>query len=266
MNLLHIVVLAVVQGITEFLPISSSAHLILVPLVLGWPDQGLALDVAVHVGTLFAVMLYFWRDVRALAVGCVGILSGRRDGDARLVILLVIATIPVVVVGMLIDGHLTDIRNIKVIGWTTLVFGILLYVADRFGGIDRGLGDLRIPAAVMIGIAQAMALVPGVSRSGVTMTAGRALGLSRPDAARFALLMSIPTLIAAGVFEGYVVLQQEDAILTGSVLTAIALSFATALATIALMMAWLRRATFAPFIIYRIILGVVLLAFGYGLV
>lgn len=266
MTLLHIIVLAVVQGITEFLPISSSAHLILVPVVFGWPDQGLALDVAVHFGTLLAVMLYFWRDVYALAVGCFSILSGRRDGDAKLVLLLVISTIPVVVVGMLIDGHLEDIRDLKVIGWTTFLFAIVLYLADRFGSTARGIGNLRVPDAVMIGLAQAMALVPGISRSGVTMTAGRALGMSRPEAARFALLMSIPTLIAAGVFEGYVVHQQQDAVLAGNILMAVVLSFITAFVTIVLMMAWLRRATFAPFIIYRIILGVILLAIGYGLV
>ncbi len=266
MTLLHIVVLAVVQGITEFLPISSSAHLILVPLVFSWPDQGIVLDVAVHFGTLLAVMLYFWRDVSALALGCVGILSGRRNDNTRLVILLIIATIPVVIVGFLINGHLQDIRDIKVIGWTTFVFAIVLYAADRVGGTIGTIGSLRLPGALMIGVAQALALVPGVSRSGVTMTAGRALGMAREEAARFALLMSIPTLIAAGVFEAFVVYQQQDAILTGSVLTAVVLSFATALVAIALMMAWLRRATFAPFIIYRIILGAILLAFGYGLV
>ncbi len=266
MTLLHIIVLAVVQGITEFLPISSSAHLILVPKVFDWPDQGLVIDVAVHVGTLFAVMLYFWRDLSAMAIGCVNLLLGRRNGGTKLVILIVVATIPVVVVGLLIDSSMDNVRSIRLIGWTTLTFAILLYLADRFGPTTRSIADMRMSSALMIGLAQATALVPGVSRSGVTMTAARAFGLAREEAARFSLLMSIPTLIAAGVFEGFVVYRQKDAILTDAALTAAALSFATALLTIALMMAWLRRATFAPFIVYRIILGFILLAFGYGLV
>ena len=266
MTLLHIVVLAVVQGITEFLPISSSAHLILVPIAFGWPDQGLLLDVAVHVGTLLAVMLYFWRDVHAMALGCVRLFTGQRDDNATLVILIVVATIPVVVAGFLLKDHLEGARDIRLIGWTTLVFGLFLYGADRFGGTDRPLGHLRKRDALMIGLAQMLALVPGTSRSGVTMSAARALGIARPDAARFSLLMSIPTLIAAGALEGYEVRQRSDAVLTEAALTGVALSFITALVAIALMMAWLRRATFKPFVVYRVILGIILLAIGYGLV
>jgi undecaprenyl-diphosphatase len=264
--LLHIIVLAVVQGITEFLPISSSAHLILVPIVFQWPDQGLLMDVAVHVGTLAAVMLYFWRDVLSMARGGFNLLTGRRDDNTRLVILLVVATIPVIIAGLLLKGHMDGMRDIRLIGWTTLVFGFLLYFADRFGGTARGSGQIGMRDAVMIGLAQAVALVPGTSRSGVTMTVARALGIARPDAARFALLMSIPTLIAAGSLEGYDLYKQSDPVLTEAAVFAVGLSFVTALVAIALLMAWLRRATFTPFVVYRVILGVILLAFGYGLV
>jgi undecaprenyl-diphosphatase len=264
--LLNIIVLALVQGFTEFLPISSSAHLILVPRAFGWPDQGVLLDVAVHVGTLLAVMVYFWRDVQAIASGCLGMLVGRRDGNVKLVLLLAIGTLPVILVGFLLNGQMENLRDVRLIGWTTLVFGIILYATDRFGGIARRLTHMHRLDAVMIGLAQVLALVPGTSRAGITMTAARALGISREDAARFSLLLSIPTIIAAGALEGFVLYQQGNAALTGAAVTGMALSFVTALAAIALMMAWLRRATFRPFVIYRVILGVILLAFGYNLV
>src|SRR5512134_3301620 len=202
MALLQVIVLAVVQGITEFLPISSSAHLIIVPQVFGWPDQGILLDVAVHVGTLLAVIIYFRRDVHAIISGCIGMLRGRRDGNVKLVLLLAIGTLPVILAGLLIQDHMENLRDIRLLGWTTLVFGIILYLADRFGGTARRLAEMHNADAVMIGLAQMLALVPGISRSGITMTAARALGVGREDAARFSLLLSIPTIIGAGVLEG----------------------------------------------------------------
>lgn len=264
--LLNIIVLAVVQGFTEFLPISSSAHLILVPQVFGWPDQGVLLDVAVHVGTLLAVIIYFRRDVQAIVSGFLGMVVGRRDGNVKLALLLAIGTLPVILVGFLLNSHMEELRDIRLLGWTTLVFGIILYLADRFGSISRHLAHMHNADAVMIGLAQVLALVPGTSRSGITMTVARALGVGREDAARFSLLLSIPTIIAAGVLEGFVLYQQGNAAMTGAAVTGVALSFITALAAIALMMAWLRRATFGLFVVYRVILGVILLAFGYGLI
>jgi undecaprenyl-diphosphatase len=265
-TLLNIIVLAVVQGITEFLPISSSAHLILVPQVFGWPDQGVVLDVAVHVGTLLAVIIYFWRDVQAVISGFFGMLVGRRDGNVKLALLLAIGSLPVILIGYLLNSHVEELRDIRLLGWTTLVFGIILYLADRFGSISRRLANMHNADAVMIGLAQVLALVPGTSRSGITMTVARALGIGREDAARFSLLLSIPTIIAAGALEGFVLYQHGNAAMTGAAVTGMALSFVTALAAIALMMAWLRRATFGPFVVYRVILGVILLAFGYNLV
>ena len=265
MEFIHIVVLALVQGITEFLPISSSGHLVLVPYVTGWPDQGLLLDVAVHVGTLGAVVIYFWRDVLAMLRGAVQVLRGRIDADARLLLLVVVATIPVIVTGLILKALMPDgIRSIAVIGWTTLIFGVLLWVADRFGGTLKRLSELRIGPALLIGLAQCLALIPGTSRSGITMTAARALGFERTEAARFALLLSMPAIAGAGLVQGLELYDAGDAALTGDALLAAGLAFASALVAIALMMAWLRRATFTPFAVYRVILGGVLLALAYG--
>jgi undecaprenyl-diphosphatase len=267
MSMIHIVVLAVVQGITEFLPISSSAHLILVPVVFGWPDQGLLVDVAVHVGTLAAVIIYFWRDLLAMLVGLVHMLRGRRDVNARLALLIVVATIPVVIAGLFLNEVMSaGIRSIVVIAWANLVYAALLYVCDRFGRTDRTLDGITLKDAIIIGMAQALALVPGTSRSGVTMTAGRALGFARTEAARFSLLTSVPTILAAGLLAGLDIYRAGDQALTSAAVTAGALAFVAALGAIALMMAWLRHASFTPFVVYRIVLGVLLLGFAYGVV
>ncbi len=267
MPILHIVVLAIVQGITEFLPISSSAHLILVPIVAGWPDQGLVMDVAVHVGTLGAVMLYFWRDVWTMLAGLGRLAKGRWDSGAKLAVMVVVGTIPVVAAGLVFD-HLypQGLRSIEVIGWTTLVFGILLYVADRCGLAVRRLEHIRYSDAVVIGISQVLALVPGTSRSGITMTAARILGFDRTDAARFSMLLSMPTILGAGILKGLELYQSADAQLTADAVTAAGLALVSALVAIAVMMAWLRRATFTPFVVYRVVLGVLLLAFAYGFI
>ena len=265
MALYQIAVLALVQGITEFLPISSSGHLILVPMVAGWPDQGLTVDIAVHVGTLAAVMLYFWRDVGALVVGGFGLLVGRRDDNTRLALYLIVGTIPVVIAGLAVARYMGDsMRSMELIGWTTLVFGIVLWVADRIGLTTRRLEHLRLPDVLVIGIAQALAIIPGVSRSGITMTAARFLGFERADGARFSMLLSIPTIVAAGTLAGLELYEAGDARLTADAVLAAGLAMVTALGAIALMMAWLRRATYTPFVLYRIVLGVVLLYFVYG--
>lgn len=265
MTFYQITVLALVQGITEFLPISSSGHLILVPIFAGWPDQGLTVDIAVHVGTLAAVMLYFWRDVGSLVVGGLGLLVGRRDDNSRLALWLIVGTVPVVAAGLAVSLYAGDfLRSVAVIGWTTLGFGIVLWAADRFGMTARRIEHMGLPDVVVIGVAQALAIIPGVSRSGITMTAARMLGFERTDGARFSMLLSIPTIIAAGTLAGVEVYEAGDAQLTAAVMVAAALAFATALAAIALMMAWLRRATFMPFVLYRIVLGGFLLYIAYG--
>ena len=265
LTFLHIVVLALVQGITEFLPISSSGHLILVPTLTGWPDQGLLMDVAVHVGTLGAVILYFWRDLWAMLSGLWRALRGKRDPGARLAGCVIVATVPVVVAGYLMNRHMPGgLRSLAVIGWATLGFGVLLYMIDRVGMTVRRVEHLKMGDAVVIGLAQVLALIPGASRSGVTMTAGRLLGMERPDAARFSMLMSIPAILGAGTLKGLELYQAGDAALTSAVLTAAGIAFGAALIAITVMMAWLKRATFTPFVLYRIVLGGFLLSVAYG--
>lgn len=264
----HLVILAVVQGITEFLPISSSAHLILVPALTGWADQGLAIDVAMHLGTLGAVVVYFRHDVVHLAAGAVDALFGRLTEDGRLALQVALATVPVVVAGFLLkDAIATEWRSPALITVTTAAFGVLLWLADRRADTAaRGVGGLGWRDALIIGLAQAAALVPGVSRSGITMTAALVLGLKRPDAARFSLLLSIPTTAAAGALASVDLIRSGDPALQADALVAGVLAFVSALAAVAGLMAWLRRATFTPFVLYRLALaGALALLLGAGL-
>lgn len=270
MPILHLVILAGVQGLTEFLPISSSGHLILVPTFLGWPDQGLVIDVSVHVGTLFAVLAYLYRDVGAMIGGLGRAMRGRRDPGARLFGLLVVGTIPVVGAGFALHYYAPDLfrdpeTRILYIAWATLGFGLLLWFADGIGMTVRRVEHLGVSDVVIIGVAQCLALIPGTSRSGITMTAARFIGMERPDAARFSLLLSIPTIIAAGTLTGIDIYRSGDVQLAADAFVAAGLSFIAALIAIALMMAWLKRASFTPFVIYRVVLGLLLLAVTYGL-
>ena len=267
MDILHLAVLAIVQGITEFLPVSSSGHLVLVPLFMDVPDQGLLMDVAVHVGTLFAVALYFWRDVWGVFSGVGRMMRGRSDPGARLAGLLIAGTIPVIGAGFALNHYYPEgIRGLEVIGWTTLGFGILLMVADKIGMTLRRIEHLRLSDAVVIGIVQALALIPGTSRSGICMTAARMMGMERQDAARFSMLLGIPALLGAGTLKGYELWKSGDAQLTADAFIGAGLAFITAMIAISLMMAWLRRATFTPFAVYRVFLGGFLLAISYGFV
>lgn len=265
----QILILAAIQGITEFLPISSSGHLILVPKLTGLTDQGLMLDVAVHVGTLVAVILYFWRDVfgmvSALSRIFQQILNYRKlDAEFWLFCKLVLATLPAIAVGLYVNKYMgANLRTLEIIGWATLCFGILLFVADKINMTVRKMEHISFGGAFFIGLMQAISLVPGTSRAGITMTAARFLGVERQDAARFSLLLSIPTIIGAGVLKGYELSESTDRVLFFDVLTVTGLSFLFALVAISLLMVWLRRASFTPFVIYRILLGGVLLGIVY---
>ncbi len=270
MPLLNIIVLSAVQGITEFLPVSSSAHLVLVPIFTGWPDQGLIIDVAVHVGTLLAVVIYFRRDVWGMIAA-----TGRRfrprhrrrrDGEEfRIAMLVVVATVPAVAAGWTINEFNQDIfRGLKVIAWATVGFAVLLYLADKLSLTVKRLDHLGFAGALFIGLFQALALIPGTSRTGITITAARILGMERTEAARFSMLLSIPIIIAAGSLKGWELYRTGDAQLTDTVFTAIAISFVFAIITIAGFMAWLRHSGFTPFVIYRLILGVFLLWVAYA--
>lgn len=265
MALQHLLILALVQGLTEFLPISSSGHLVLTSRVLGWQDQGVIIDIAVHVGTLMAVTIYFWRDVARVAVGSFRLATFRGGPDARLAIMLLIATLPIVLAGFLArDVVATVFRSVELIAWATIGFGLLLWLADRIGMTVQRVEHLGAFGALAIGLAQILALIPGTSRSGITMTAGRFLGMERPEAARFSLLLSIPTIVGAGVLAGLEVWEAGDIQLGYDALVAVALSFVAGIASIAAMMRWLQTAGFGPFVIYRIALGILLLWWVYG--
>ncbi len=264
MEIVQLVTLAVVQGITEFLPISSSGHLVLTSRVLGWADQGLVIDVAVHVGTLLAVMVYFWRDIWRMIAGTAGIVTGRRDQGFRLALHVVIATIPIVAAGYFIQPYIgSTFRSVELIGWTTLGFGILLGVADWLCMTLRRIEHLNVPTAFFVGVAQVLALLPGTSRSGITMTACRFMGMERGEAARFSLLMSIPAILGAATIAGLGLYKSGNVALGLDAALAALFAFGTALISIAAMMQWLMRATFTPFVIYRVLLGGLLLYWVY---
>ncbi|MEO0990055.1 MAG: undecaprenyl-diphosphate phosphatase, partial [Pseudomonadota bacterium] len=201
MPLFQLILIAVIQGITEFLPISSSAHLILLPSLTGLEDQGLTIDIAVHLGTLLAVILYFFKEVRAAAIGAFSLLRGKVDSQgAWLALCLIIATVPVVIVGGLLAAFdLTEaLRSIAVIGWAMLGFGLLLFWADRTNSDIKTSEQWSLKDAAILGLWQAVALIPGTSRAGICITGALTLGYDRTSAARIAMLMSIPTILASG--------------------------------------------------------------------
>ncbi|MDG2288804.1 MAG: undecaprenyl-diphosphate phosphatase, partial [Woeseiaceae bacterium] len=201
MTTLQIVILAIVQGITEFLPISSSGHLVLVPFLFGWADQGLAFDVSVHVGSLAAVCIFFWRDIASLLSGGVQILHGNiKTSESRMALAILLGTIPAAMAGLLFASWIEDnLRDPAVIVYTLSGYGVVMALADRFSSRERNISTVGLKDALIIGCAQALALVPGTSRSGVTITAARLLGFERQDAARFSFLLSAPViLLAAG--------------------------------------------------------------------
>lgn len=260
----QVVVLAVLQGLTEFLPISSSAHLILLPLLVDWPDQGLAFDVAVHVGTLVAVLAYFRDDLRRMLRDWLRSLrAGRRVGESIWVWYLVVGTVPVGICGLALTFIGTDtLRTPAVITATTLFFAVLLWWSDRYHRGTRGEGDIRWRDVLVIGAAQALALIPGTSRSGITITAGLALGLSRESAARFSFLLSIPVVILAGVLEAVEAWSSTAPVAWEAMLAGTAIAFACAYATIHFFLKLVERVGLFPFVVYRLALGVILLVFA----
>ncbi|GIT91481.1 undecaprenyl-diphosphatase [Jannaschia pagri] len=266
MALWHLFILAVLQGVTEFLPISSSGHLILLPSLTGMADQGAFLDVAVHVGTLGAVVLYFRDDVAQALRGTLGLFQRRWGPQERLAAGLAIATVPVIIAGLLIKLTIgTDVlRSVTVIGWTTLGFGLLLLWADQRGREEKDLRDWRLSQALKMGLWQAIALIPGTSRSGITITGARAMGYGREEAARIAMLMSIPTILASGTLLGLEVARDANADLARDGAIAAVLSFGAALGALHLMMRLLRSVSFTPYVIYRVILGSGLLIWAYA--
>lgn len=257
----QIATLALVQGISEFLPISSHAHLILTRHFLGLEEGGLSFDIAVHVGTLAAVLVYYWRDVGMMAGGLLRLATGRGGPGAKLFGLIVVATIPAIVAGYLMSEYVGERFNtIPVVAWTTLLFALPLYAADKLCMTLRRIEHMTPVQAFVIGVAQAVALIPGVSRSGITMTAARVMGFERTEAVRFSLLMSVPAILGAATLDGAKLYKNGELYLHTDLAIGAILTFVAALVVIPLLVGWLRRATFAPFVVYRLVLGGVLLA------
>jgi len=255
--------LAFIQGLTEFLPISSSAHLLLPTLLLDWSDQGLTFDVAVHVGTLIAVLVYFLPDIRALFMAWCRSFGGRHDSHSRLAWYLILATFPAGISGLLLNDWIEEYaRSALVIGITSIVFALLLLVADLGSRRDRSLEQITWREAAFIGFAQVLALIPGTSRSGITMTAALLCRLSRRDAARFSFLLAIPIILASGLLRSIDLLAAEGGSLQWSqLLYAATLSAVVAYACIHYFLRLIERVGYLPFVIYRVLLGILLLGF-----
>lgn len=254
------ILLAILQGLTEFLPISSSAHLVIPSMVLGWPDQGLAFDVAVHVGTLVAVLLYYRADLARMAASWFGSLAGSpANEDSRLVWYLALATLPAIAVGFTAGDYIeSDLRSLPVIATTTLLFGLLLGVADRRATVAGTGKPLTLAMALLVGLAQAVAPIPGVSRSGITITAALLLGMDRQAAARFSFLLSIPVIAGAGTLKVWQLLSAGEGVDWLVLAVGALVSGLMAYLCIALFLRLLDRLGLMPFVYYRVLLAAVL--------
>lgn len=263
MDLLHLILLGIVQGLTEFLPVSSSAHLILLPKITGWEDQGLAYDVAAHLGSLLAVIIYFNRDLRRMLTAWFGSLQGKQQStDSLLVWYVLIATLPVAIIAWLSYEMIAVwFREPLIIAVATICFGLLLWWADISGKRSRDLHQFSLKDAVWIGSAQVLSLVPGTSRSGITMTAGLMLGLDRTSAARFSFFLAIPTIILAGGYQTYRLFMFDGGTDLVAFFIVFSVSAASAWLAIKLFLGLLEQTGMLPYVIYRLLLGCVLLYF-----
>ncbi|MCK4945141.1 MAG: undecaprenyl-diphosphate phosphatase [Alphaproteobacteria bacterium] len=259
MEFSSIIIISIVQGLTEFLPVSSSGHLVLVPLIFNMPDQKLVMDLAVHIGTLLAVLVYYRRDVWEISLSCLPWKKTFHKDKRRLGIYIILATIPAIIFGFIMHNILPEgIRDVRVIAATTLGFGVLLGVADYTGSRTGTIEQITLKSAMLIGFAQVLALIPGTSRSGITITMARFLGISRVDAARFSFLLSIPVTAGAGFLGVLDVLKSHDAQLGMDMLLAVFVTLVAGFLAIAFMMRWLKNSGMMPFAIYRVIMGAIL--------
>ena len=261
MDFFQTIFLALLQGLTEFLPISISAHLLLPSEVWGWPDQGLAFDVAVHVGTLLAVVHYFRRDIYSLSSAWFTTGFSRSiNQPAQLAWFIILATIPAGLCGLFLDDWIEqNLRSSLVIATTTITFGLLLWFADRSASQRLALSDMTLMIALVIGFSQVLAFVPGTSRSGITITAALLLGLRSSEAARFSFLLSIPLITAAGLFKGAELMTAEVAIDWLHIAIGISVAGISAWVCIHYFLVFINRIGLLPFVIYRLILGGLLL-------
>jgi undecaprenyl-diphosphatase len=259
------IVLGVVQGLTEFLPISSTGHLRIVPAFLGWEDPGAAFTAVTQLGTMAAVLLYFREDLLRIARAWVRSLSdgtARRERDARLGWYIVLGTIPIGIFGVIFKDQIeTGARDLYLIGVALIVLGLVLLLAERVGTRNRSLDDIHARDGLAVGFAQALALIPGVSRSGATITAGLFLGLDRPTAARFSFLLSVPAVVLSGLLELGSILSGEEGehVGAGNLVLATVLAFVSGYAAIAWMLRFLASHSTVVFVVYRVALGVVVL-------
>jgi undecaprenyl-diphosphatase len=261
MDLQHLIILGLVQGLTEFLPVSSSAHLILLPKIVGWSDQGLAYDVAAHLGSLLAVIIYFNKDLKRIIIAWLASINGKtRCADSFLMWYLIIATLPIAAIALLIyDFIASELRDPIVIAFATIFFGILLWWADVYGKRVRAIESIGIKDALWIGLAQVLALIPGTSRSGITMTAGLMLGLERTVAARFSFLLAIPTILLAGgheIYRFFILGAETEPI---GFMVVFIVSAISAWCAIKVFLNLLDRTGMFPYVLYRLLLGTVLL-------
>ncbi len=263
MSIIEIIVLALIQGLTEFLPISSSAHLILPSQILGWQDQGLAFDVAVHVGTLGAVVLYFRKEVvDILGAWFKSFGSQGATDDSKLGWWIIVGTIPAAILGLIFKDLIElYLRSAWVIAVTTILFGLLLWYADAKGKQTKTIYQLNWKSALMIGMAQAMAMIPGTSRSGITMTAGLMLGMNKQSAARFSFLLAIPVILMMGLYYTIELAFGDHIVEWNTLMLGAGLSFISAYACIFFFLKVIERMGMMPFVIYRLLLGVGLFAF-----
>ncbi len=263
-DLLKAIVLGVIQGLTEFLPISSSAHLRIFPELFGWGDPGAAFTAVIQIGTEVAVLLYFWRDIWRIGSTWARSLfdaSLRGQHDARMGWFIIVGSLPIVILGVLLKDVIErDFRNLWIVGTTLIVMGVVLGIADRIGARNRQITDLTLRHAIAMGGAQALALIPGVSRSGATISAGLLLGYDRATATRFAFLLAIPAVVGAGLFELPSIPGGDNAYGWGPTIVATLVSFAVGYAAIAWLLHYVSNNSYLPFVIYRIALGSATLA------
>ena len=263
-DFLRAVFLGLVQGLTEFLPISSSAHLAIIPQVIGWEDPGAAFTAVIQIGTEVAVLLYFWRDIWTIGRGWLrGVVSpdARREREWSMGWFIIIGSMPIVLLGIALKDVIErDFRSLWLIGVTLIAFGIVLGLADRIGGVSRRIEDLTPSHAVLLGLAQALALIPGVSRSGATISMGRFLGYERAAATRYAFLLAIPAVVGAGLFELKEIPGGENAYGVMPTVVATVVSFGVGLAVIHWLLKYVSTHSFLPFVLYRIGLGGLTLA------
>ena len=261
MELLHLILLGIVQGLTEFLPVSSSAHLIILPYIAGWEDQGLMYDIAAHAGSLAAIIFYFRRDLGKIILSGVSYLSHRKtNADSLLLWYLVVATIPIGIIAFLFYSVVASLlRDPLIIAAATIIFGLLLGWVDRTCSHSRHFEELKLKDAIIIGLAQALALIPGTSRSGITMTAGLMLGFDRTTTTRFSFLLAIPTVMLATGYECYRYLVLGAQAEPFSFIIVFLTSAISAWLAVYLFLEFIERTGMLPYVIYRLFLGVILL-------